>query len=120
MPDPRTIACATALLASSCAPAAIDGGFESPNPAATIYAIEQAARSGDTTATPQIVEQLDSDDPAVRLLAIEALEILTGETYGYRYDEPQYMRRAAIKRWVNAVESGTVPIPSARPRVDDG
>ncbi|MHC4414531.1 MAG: HEAT repeat domain-containing protein [Planctomycetota bacterium] len=103
-----TIAAAAALL-GSCAPAATEGGFDSANPAAKLYAIEQAARAGDSSAAARIVEQLDSDDPAVRMLAIAALERLTGETYGYRYYDPPYLRRAAVERWVGAVKSGRLP-----------
>jgi len=77
-----------------------------------MYAIEKAARNLDRSSTPRIVEQLDSDDPAVRMLAITALQLLTGETYDYRHYDPVYLRRAAIKRWVEAVESGTLPVAS--------
>ncbi len=66
----------------------------------------KAGQAGDLTATRQIVEQLDCDDPAVRILAISTLERLTGETYEYRFDDPPYLRRAAIKRWQEALGSG--------------
>ncbi len=104
----RAIAIATAIVAASCGPAATEAKFDSPNPAARLYAIEKAARTGDITATARIVEQLDSDDPAVRMYAIVTLQRLTGKTYGYRYFDPPYMRHEAIQRWVDAVHSGTV------------
>jgi hypothetical protein len=50
------------------------------------------------------VEQLDADDPAVRFLAITTLERLTDETFGYRYYDSPWERRAAIDRWVKYVE----------------
>src|SRR5262249_50631095 len=90
-------------------PAAIEGGFDSANPAARMYAIEQAGKSGDRTAIPRLVEQLDSDDCAVRLLAITSLERLTGETYGYRHYDPPEEREAAVERWTCAVRSGQLP-----------
>jgi HEAT repeat protein len=96
------------LLPSACAPSATEGGFDSPNPAARMYAIEIAARDGDQQAVKQIIESLDSDDPAVRLLAISTLERLTGETYGYRQYDPPLQRREAIDRWKAAYESGEV------------
>ena len=65
--------------------------------------IEKAARTNDVSVVRQIVEQLDSDDPAVRLLAIETLRRLTGEEHGYCHDDPPVSRRAAIKRWVAAL-----------------
>jgi hypothetical protein len=95
-----------ALLLGSCGPAAIDGGFDSANPAAKMYAIEYAARTGDQTAVPHIVEQLDSDDPGVRSLAISALIRITGESHGYRDYDPPEARREAIERWRIAIESG--------------
>ena len=100
-----TVACAAVLLGTACSspPAASKGGFDSPSPGARMYAIEDAIRQGDTSKTPELVEQLDSDDPAVRMLAISALERLTGENHGYYYDDPPYIRQAAIQRWVDAV-----------------
>lgn len=103
---------ATLLGVGGCGPPATEARFDSANPAAKMYAIEEAARTLDTSSTAGIVEQLDSDDPAVRMLAIEALKLLHGKTYGYRHYDPVYLRRAAIKRWVEAVESATLPVTS--------
>jgi HEAT repeat protein len=100
---------AGAALLGACAPPASRGGFDSPDPAAKLYAIERAMRRGDRAAVPQLVEQLDSDDPAVRLLAISALERLTGQTYGYRHDDPPWQRQDAIRRWVEAVSAASSP-----------
>jgi hypothetical protein len=93
----------TGLLVS-CAPSATEGGFDSANPAARLYAIEEAAEQHDQSAVPHLVEQLDADDPAVRFLAITALERLTDETFGYRYYDPPWARQATIDRWVRYVE----------------
>lgn len=97
------LAASVALLAA-CAPSATEGGFESANPAARLYAIERAAEQNDQSAVPHLVEQLDADDPAVRFLAITTLERLTDETFGYRYYDSPWERRAAIDRWVKYVE----------------
>lgn len=97
---------AVSILCISCGPSAIDGGFDSANPAARMYAIEHAARSGDMRAVRRIVEQLDSDDPAVRFLAIGALERLTGETHGYCHADPPPQRETAILRWKQALGEG--------------
>lgn len=74
-----------------------------------MYAITQAAREHDQSTIRDLIEQLDSDDPAVRLLAISTLERLTGETYGYRQYDPTWQRREAIARWVAAENAGTIP-----------
>ncbi|MEE9130469.1 MAG: HEAT repeat domain-containing protein [Phycisphaerales bacterium] len=99
------------LLLCSCGPAMTEGGFDAASPAARSYAIEQAARAGDLDAVPKIVEQLDADDPAIRMLAIDALHRLTGETYGFHHYDPPHERHDAIQRWVTAVQSGAVPHP---------
>ena len=98
-----------ALLLVSCGASPTAGGFDAASPAARSKAIQTAAITGDLSAISKIVEQLDADDPAIRMLAIEALERLTGETYGYKHYDPAYARREAIAKWVNAVQSGTVP-----------
>ena len=100
------------LLLCSCGPAMTEGGFDAASLAARSYAIEQAARTGDLDAVPKIVEQLDADDPAIRMLAIHVLHRLTGETYGFHHYDPPHERHAAIQRWVTAVQSGAVPHPT--------
>ena len=94
-----------ASVLASCAPEAIEGGFDSGNPAAKIYAIEYAARENNRSAIPNIVAQLDSDDPAVRLVAIAALKRMTGQTYGYHDYDPPEVRREAIDRWEQALKA---------------
>jgi HEAT repeat protein len=94
-----------ALATAACAPPATEGGFDSANPAARLYAIEQAAREGDRSAVTHLVELLDSDDPAVRWMSIVALERLTGQTHGYHHYDPPQERREAVMRWVQYVEA---------------
>ncbi len=100
------------LLLCSCGPASIQGGFDSVSPAARTLAIKKAVHAHDLHAVPKIVEQLDADDPVIRMLAIDALERLTGETYGFHHYDPPDKRHAAIQRWVTAVQSGAVPHPT--------
>ena len=95
-----------ALALIGCAPPASQGGFDSPNPASRLYAIEKAVHHDDQAAVEDLVILLDSVDPAARLMAIEALSRLTGETYGYRYDDDRVDRDAAIVRWQRAIEDG--------------
>ena len=93
---------------ASCGPPATEGGFDSANPAARMYAIEHAAAQGDTAVIKDLIEELDSDDPAVRYMAITALERLTGQTYGYHHYDSVMQRRDAIAKWVAAYESGSL------------
>jgi hypothetical protein len=99
---------AAVLAGGSCAPPATEGGFDSGNPAAKIYAIEQAVRSDDASppTLKAIVDQLDCDDPAVQFAAISALQRLTGQTHGFRLADPPSRRREAIQRWAQVLERG--------------
>ncbi len=93
------------LLCVRCAPPASTGGFHSPDPASKLYAIRNAGESGDPRHIPPLVEQLDNDDPAVRLFAISALERITGERLGYNPYADEAGRRAAVEAWVDAVKT---------------
>jgi hypothetical protein len=73
--------------------------FDSVDPAGRMHAAGRAAATGDTTAEPELVEMLASDDPAERLVAIGTLERLTGERLGYDPAAGPALRRAAIERW---------------------
>ncbi len=95
--------CAVTLAtATGCSPAPLRASFDSPSPTERAYAIERAAREHDLEAVPRIIEQLHSEDPAVRMVAITALERLTGETHGYVHFAPRYKRDEAIDRWIEA------------------
>ena len=99
----------------SCGQPATSGGFDSPMPAAKLHALSQVARTGDRSALKRVVELLDSDDAAVRLLAISTLAHLTGETFGYRHYAPRGEREDSIQKWVNAIRQDTFgdlePVP---------
>lgn len=86
------------VLAGGCVK--IPKGFDSPEPAARIEAAVEAAESGDTSAIPDLIVLLDSDDPATRLVAIRSLERLTGQTLGYDHAAPRPEREEAVARWV--------------------
>ena len=79
---------------------AIPIGFDEDAPDGRIQAIIGAAREMDTTKVPELIDQLDSDDPATRMFAIRALERITGQTMGYQHEGPIEERKAAIERWV--------------------
>jgi hypothetical protein len=98
------------LAGAGCGPT-IRADFDSPEPAARNAAIVQAAGRRDRSAVADLVRMLDSDDPATRLLAINALERITGERLGYEYAAPEGERLAAIERWARHV--GESPAGSA-------
>ena len=71
----------------------------SRNLAVKVPAIKDAVAHKDMSAAPQLVSDLDSDDPAVRFYAIEGLERLTGQTFGYVYYDDRDTRRPAVMKW---------------------
>jgi hypothetical protein len=103
------------LLASACTAPATEADFDSSVPAARLQAIERAGALRDETATPWLVEQLDSDDPAVRMLALEALKRIEGHTLGYDHGDPPLKRLDAANKWTDHVSMGR---PSEEPAAD--
>lgn len=81
-------------------------GFDAADPTQRLDASISAAARRDPEAVPDLIRLLDSDDPAVRLVAIRALERITGLTQGYDYAAPEAERAQAIERWVRWVEQG--------------
>jgi len=71
-----------------------------PDPMIKIPAMKRAVAARDLTKVKLLVAELDSDDPAVRLYAIQALQHLSGgERYGYDYFAPDDLRAVAVARW---------------------
>ena len=64
-----------------------------------IPAIKRAVESDNKTEIAELVKELDDDDAAVRLYAIEGLQRLTGQDLGYRYYDDREARKPAVERW---------------------
>lgn len=81
--------------------------FDAAGPSKRLEAIVQASGDdADPRSLPRLVEQLDSQDPAARMLAIRALESRTGTTLGYNHTDPEWKRQESIERWIIYLESG--------------
>ncbi|MDA0975110.1 MAG: hypothetical protein ACO3YY_02200 [Phycisphaerales bacterium] len=111
--------------------------FESPNPpdqtAAIIAAVNRyrpfEATDADSDWTPPwtseafrddvawLVVLLQSDDPGVRFLAIEALDRLVGERHGFEASSPWSDRAVAVAEWARFLHErgyvGASPLPPA-------
>lgn len=74
--------------------------FDSIDPSERSAAAAQAASRRDRDAVPELIVMLDSSDPASRMLAIAALERITGERLGYSATDDRGQRNDAIRRWV--------------------
>lgn len=98
---------------SGCIPSTPQG-FDSPDPTSRLAAISEAGKTGDKSAVPDLIEQLESNDPGARLLAIRSLERITGETLGYDYADPWWSRGNAVRRWRTwAADNGYGPDPES-------
>ena len=95
-----------------------DKHVANPDPLGKIPAYKQAVRAKDRKAAAQMVKDLHSTDPAVRMFAIGGLRRLTGETLGYRYFDGDDDRRAAAKRWEQWL-AGDDPRPQRQAQPQD-
>jgi len=94
----RGLLVATCLLTCGCVPR--EGqSIGAVDPLNNIPAIQRAAAEKDEKAVPALVDQLNSDDPAVRFYAIEALRRITGQTFDYVYYDEMDERKPAMERW---------------------
>ncbi|MEM9066170.1 MAG: hypothetical protein AAGB51_11840 [Planctomycetota bacterium] len=90
--------CLVLCLAAGCFPGS-DPSFTAASPADRVRAAERAGDTGDSTAVPYLINQLESDDAAARAAAVDALRELTGESFGYVWWGPETERREAARRW---------------------
>lgn len=91
---------ASLLCLPACSIPPEEQGFASSSPQARARALGVAVADDDQAAIPNLITMLGSDDPAQRMLAIRALEQMTGQTLGYQHDAPEPSRQEAIRAWV--------------------
>ncbi len=101
---PILICCLLLVGCSSSVPVS-QGTLDSPDPASRMYAIRRAGQNRDQSKVGQLVELLDSADPAERLLVIQSLEMITGTRMDYDPYETSQQRETSIRRWTAAVKS---------------
>ena len=86
-------------LLASCQEARGPVSIKSDDPDLKILAITHDATHHDSKDIPQMVEDLQSDDAAIRFYSIGALHRLTGDDLGYHYFETEEQRAPALLRW---------------------
>jgi hypothetical protein len=69
------------------------------DPTVKIAGIREAVARKDRSVLPALVQELDSDDPAVRLFAMEALQQFAGDRLGYEYYFDEEQRKPSLARW---------------------
>jgi hypothetical protein len=88
--------------------------LRSPLPQERFQAVVWLARHGSEKAVPNLIEGLMDEDPSVRWAVFETLKDRTGETMGYRPEDPEGRRSEAAGRWKEWWEKshgGPVPKP---------
>lgn len=104
------------LLAGCAQPTPLDQqGFDGPDPQARLYAIQQAGETRDRTAVPRLIDLLDSDDPAERVLALGALERVLGQRPAFNPYAPLPTRRPQVDALRQAYRQGTLASPPDSP-----
>jgi len=98
--------CALCLAGISCS--SQREGFSPLTPDERILTACDAVARNDRSRIPDLIEGLESDDPAVRLMSVEALRRLTREQIGYDPYAPSWERRKGVENWMNAYESGAL------------
>lgn len=88
--------------------------FRSLAPNDRLDAIVEASDKTDHDSLLGLVDQLSSDDPAARVLAIAALRKRTGESFGYEPADPEWRREPAATRWREYARSLS-PAPEGSP-----
>jgi hypothetical protein len=124
---------------AACSGPGPEKNVRNPDPAGKIPAYKEAVREKDRRAARQMVKDLDSEDPAVRMFSIVGLRRMSGgETFGYQYFDEDHQRRPAIARWerwlagerneqrqqqpqdATAGSSGATDVPSGAPNRASG
>lgn len=89
----------TGLAAAGCTAPHGPRTVANPDLIQKIPAIGDAVARHDLSVVPQLVKDLDSEDPAIRFYSIDGLRKLTGKDLGYRYYDEADARRPAVRRW---------------------
>jgi hypothetical protein len=90
---------AALLLCAGCQAPRGPVDIHSDDPDLKIIAIQRAAATNNKQDIAPMVDELNSEDPAMRFYSIEALRRLTHDDLGYRYYEDDEQRAPAIARW---------------------
>ena len=69
------------------------------DPDRLVPAIKEGVQRNDRTIIPYLVADLESDDSAVRFYAIDGLQRMTGQDFGYVFYADPDTRKPAVERW---------------------
>lgn len=90
-----------AFLTGACSLPAEEEGFASRDPARRVRAASGDTALAEADRVARLIEMLDSQDPAARMVASTRLRRDTGQDFGYDATAPDSERREAIDRWID-------------------
>ncbi len=114
-------ACGGVLLAACASdgpgPIVLEQDLFSPNASRRTAAVAVVQAEGETRWLPRLVELLDDRDPAVRAMANQTLEQMTGRTSDYQAYASAQDRREHVRGWeawlaAREAADGTAPVPT--------
>jgi hypothetical protein len=88
----------------------------SDDPAVKVPLIRDAVDRNDRSILPQLVKDLNSEDPAIRFYAVDGLRRLTGEHFGYDWRGEEDDRKKSVEQWNQHVKSIASTLPAYRGR----
>lgn len=92
--------------------ASLPADFQAPDAGSRIRAVIASAREPTREDLQGMVDSLRSDDPALRTLAIAALERTARDRFGYDPWALEGERREAIGRWRQWLDATYAPQPA--------
>jgi hypothetical protein len=93
------IGCALCALLIGCTESKGPRTVKNEDPTVSIPAVKTDVQNKDQKDVAQMVLDLNDDDSAVRFYAIQGLQRLTGDDFGYRYYDDADGRAAAVAKW---------------------
>jgi len=97
----RFVVCLALIFLGACSAPPPEADAESPTAAGRLLALREGVWTNSPRDLALLIEQLESSDPTVRMVALDHLWNLTGEDHGFRYDDPPAQREAAVERWAD-------------------
>lgn len=73
--------------------------LQSKDPSLRLRAVIKAGNDGDLDTVCLLIDRLEDPDATVQMFAGIALQKVTGQDMGWRFYEPEYVRKKAVQRW---------------------
>lgn len=99
--------------ATGCDAPQIKPSLADDDPSVKIPAMKLAVKQHDLSAVPILIKNLESEDPAVRFYADDALRKITAQDFGFVYFADEDVRQPAVQRWRTWLSACSQPATDA-------